>query len=338
MRFAEPWLWLGVLACIVLGACLLVWIYVIRRKTLRSWGEHVFIVPLLAHVSEAFYWLKLALLIVAGSLMLVALTRPQWGERSVEAKREGVDIIVAIDTSLSMLAQDVKPNRLSKAKREVSFLIENVQGDRLGLVAFAGQAFIQVPLSTDRAVTKMMLSLIDVNTIASQGTCLAEAIFVSRKAFDQGETKYKTLILITDGEDHEGEALQQAELAAKEGIRIYTVGLGHKEGAPIPLLDDRGQVTGYKKDAQGKVVMSRVADKSLKQIAKITQGAYIHGLQGGWNLKGIYDMISSLEKKGIESKLVIMYEDRYQFILGLVLWILLLESCFTVRRQRGGFS
>ena len=333
MRFEE--LWMGWLVCLALlvGVLFYVWVLKTRRQRLRLWGDTALVRYLACYVNESRYFLKLTLMLVTIVVILIALMRPQLGERAVNSKRKGVDIIVAIDTSLSMLAEDVKPNRLEKAKREVTLLIENVKGDRLGLVAFAGRAFVQCPLTIDRAITKMLLSLIDAQTISLQGTSLADAIRVSRKAFDEGETQYKTLILITDGEDHEGEALRQAELAKKEGVRIYTVGIGRLKGAPIPLLDEYGKVIGYKKDSSQKVVMSRVNESILKRIAQITQGAYIHGLQGGWNLKSIYESIANLDKKEMDSKLLVVHEDRYQYVLWLVFCLLLIETLLRVRSR-----
>jgi Ca-activated chloride channel family protein len=187
-----------------------------------------------------------ALLILMGIILgIFALTRPQWGFHWEEIKRVGVDVMVAIDVSESMLAEDVKPNRLERAKREVIDLIEMLEGDRIGLIAFAGTSFVQCPLTLDYGACKMFLDYIDTDLIPVPGTAIAEAIRTSLKSFNKRERKSKALILITDGEDHEGEPIDAAKEAKKEGIKIFTIGVGREGGAPIPLKDGSG---GFKKD------------------------------------------------------------------------------------------
>ncbi|MCK5513335.1 MAG: VWA domain-containing protein, partial [Deltaproteobacteria bacterium] len=195
---------------------------------------------------------------------IFALTRPQWGFHWEEIKRVGVDVMVAIDVSESMLAEDVKPNRLERAKREVIDLIEMMEGDRIGLIAFAGTSFVQCPLTLDYGACKMFLDYIDTDLIPVPGTAIAEAIRTSLKSFNKRERKSKALIIITDGEDHEGEPIDAAKEAKKEGIKIFTIGVGREGGAPIPLKDGSG---GFKKDRKGDMVITHLDEITLQKIA-----------------------------------------------------------------------
>jgi Ca-activated chloride channel family protein len=245
-----------------------------------------------------------------------------------------VNIIIAMDVSSSMMAEDIKPNRLEKAKQEVNGLLSRMQGDRVGLVAFAGVAFVQCPLTLDYSAAKMFLDIIDVSLIPQPGTVIGDAIRTSIKAFNQKERKYKVLILLTDGEDHDSDPLSAAEEASKEGIRIYTIGIGSAQGEPIPIRDNRGQVTGFKKDQEGSVVVSKLDEVTLQKIALTTGGKYYHATSGEMELDKIYDEISKMEKKELEGKLMTQYEDRYQYFLFISLIFLTIEFLVSERRSR----
>lgn len=266
--------------------------------------------------------------------LLFSLARPQLGTKLTLMKREGVDIVIALDCSFSMLAEDFKPNRLEKAKQEVKGLIARMQGDRVGLVAFAGVAFVQCPLTIDYSAAQMFLEIMDINLIPQPGTAIGDAIRTSIKAFNQKERKYKVLILLTDGEDHDSDPLKAAEEAAQEGIRIYAIGIGSTQGEPIPLRNEREDVTGYKKDEEGSVVVSKLDEITLQKIALTTGGKYYHATSGEMELDKIYDDISKMEKKELEGKLTVQYEDRYQYFLFISVLLLVAEFLLSERRSR----
>lgn len=309
-------------------------IFRLKRKAMERFGNLTLMQKLTLSFSPRKQRWKVALLLLAIFFLLFSLARPQLGTKLTLMKREGVDIVIALDCSLSMMAEDFKPNRLEKAKQEVNGLIARMQGDRVGLVAFAGVAFIQCPLTVDYSAAQMFLDIMDVNLIPQPGTAIGDAIRTSIQAFNQKERKYKVLILLTDGEDHDSKPLEAAEAASQEGIRIYTIGIGSAQGEPIPLRNERGEVTGYKKDEEESVVVSKLDETTLQKIALTTGGKYYHATSGEMELDKIYDDISGMEKKELEGKLMVQYEDRYQFFLLVSILLLVAEFLLSERRSK----
>jgi Ca-activated chloride channel family protein len=305
-----------------------------KRRALRRFGNLELIRKLSLSFSPRKQRWKIALLLLGLFFLLFSLARPQLGTRLTLMKREGVDIVIALDCSLSMLAQDFKPSRLEKAKQEVNGLISRMQGDRVGLVAFSGVAFVQCPLTLDYSAAGMFLDIMDENLIPQPGTAVGDAIRTSVGAFNQKERKYKVLILLTDGEDHGSDPIEAAEEAAAEGIRIYTIGIGSVQGEPVPVKNQRGMVTGYKKDREGNVVVSKLDETTLQKIALTTGGKYYHATSGEIELEKIYSEISKMEKKELEGKLMTQYEDRYQIFLLLAIVCLTIESLISERRSK----
>ena len=305
-----------------------------KRKAKERFGNLALIEKLSLSFSPKKQRWKVALLLLGVFFLLFSLARPQLGTRLTLMKREGVDIVIAIDVSLSMMAEDIKPSRLEKAKQEVNGLISRMRGDRVGLVAFAGVPFVQCPLTLDYSAAKMFLDIIEVHLIPQPGTVVGDAIRASIKVFNQKERKYKVLILLTDGEDHDSDPLGAAEEASKEGIRIYTIGIGSVQGEPIPLRDGRGQVTGFKKDKEQSVVVSKLDEVTLQKIALTTGGKYYHATSGEMELDKIYDDISKMEKKELEGKLMTQYEDRYQYLLLVSVILLSVEFLLSDRRSK----
>ena len=305
-----------------------------KRKAMQRFGNLSLMEKLALSFSPKKKRWKVALLLLAIFFLLFSLARPQLGTRLTLMKREGVDIVIAMDCSFSMLAEDFKPSRLEKAKQEVNGLIARMRGDRVGLVAFAGVAFIQCPLTLDYSAAQMFLDIMDENLIPQPGTAIGDAVRTSIKAFNQKERKYKVLILLTDGEDHDSDPLGTAEEAAAEGIRIYTIGIGSVQGEPIPVRNKRGEVTGYKKDEEGNVVVSSLDETTLQKIALTTGGKYYHATSGEMELDRIYDEISRMEKKELEGKLMTQYEDRYQIFLFLSILCLAVEFLLSERRNK----
>ncbi len=336
MRFAAPMNFLILIGILLLGIFCF-WALARKKKLMERFGDIPLIMKNAPYISFARQVTKLTLLLVAFVFVTVALARLQFGTHLELLKREGIDIVVALDVSNSMLAQDMKPSRLEKAKQEIRGIIERLKGDRIGLVAFAGEAFIQCPLTLDYSAAEFLLDAMDNTSVSVQGTALAEAITTAAKAFDQKEKKHKVLLLLTDGEDQEGGAVEAAEEARKQGIKIYTVGIGSPEGEPIPILDKNGRQIGFKKDRNGEVIVSKLDETTLQKIALATGGKYYHATAGEIELDKIFDEISSMEKKELEGTLVTRYDDRYQWPL-LIAIILIVGEFFLPERKKSRWS
>jgi len=277
-------------------------------------------------------WRRIILL-MSVFLVSIALMRPQWGFEWKEVTRSGLDILIALDTSNSMLAEDVKPNRLERSKLAVKDLIRQLRGDRLGLVAFAGNAFLQCPLTSDYSGFMLSLDDLDVNTIPKGGTSLSNAIRVALDSYEGGKKKYKVLVIITDGEDHEGNAREWAEKAKERGIKIFAIGIGTKEGELIPVTDDAGK-KGFLKDRSGNVVKTRLDEETLKEIVLMTGGSYVKSTQSEFGLDLIYEeKLSTMEKKEVKSRMVKQYEERFAIPLAAALILLCVEPFIRERRR-----
>jgi Ca-activated chloride channel homolog len=320
---------------VLVPALIAFFIYAFRRKrkALALFGNLDLVKLLSASVSRKRQVWKAGVLVAAVLFLVIALARPQFGTKMKTVKREGQDIVVALDVSLSMMAEDIKPNRLEKARHEISTMIDKFQGDRVGLVAFAGKAFVQCPLTLDYGAAKMFLDAMEPGLIPTPGTAVGEAITRSVSCFSAQERKHKILILITDGEDHVGEPLEAAKTAAKEGVVIYTVGIGSLEGVPIPVTDERGFSTGFKKNREGGVVMTKLDELTLEKIALETGGKYYRATPGEAELNRIYDDILKMEKKSLSSKQFEQYEERFQWLVGIALFLLALEVLIPERRR-----
>ncbi|MBN1794297.1 MAG: VWA domain-containing protein [Candidatus Omnitrophica bacterium] len=281
------------------------------------------------------------LIVCACAFLVVAIARPQFGATLGIEKRRGIDIIVAIDVSDSMLTEDVKPTRLAAAKREVSGLIKKLKGDRIGIVLFAGESFVQCPLTLDYEACSMFVQQIDAGYIPVGGTSVAKAVQAARDAFIKKERKHKVFILMTDGESHTGDAINEAEEAKREGIKIYTIGIGTPSGEPIPIRDEAGNVIGHKKDADGTPVVSKLDEYTLQKIALTTNGKYYRSTAGQLELDSIYDDISSMEKKELSDRVYTRYEERFKIPLILSWLLLAIEMCGVPKvslRKKGAVS
>ena len=314
---------------------ILFFIYAFRmkRKAMAQFGNMILVQKLTSSVSKKRQIWKTILLILAFLFIILTFARPQLGTKLRTVKREGQDIMIALDVSLSMLAEDIKPNRLEKAKHEIGSLIEKLEGDRVGLIAFAGKAFIQCPLTLDYGAARMFLDVMEPDLIPVPGTAIGEAILKAITSFVEKERKHKVLILITDGEEHVGKPVEIATAASKEGVVIYCVGIGSSQGVPIPLTDANGNRIGFKKDRNGEVVMTKLDELTLEKIALETGGKYYRASPGEVELNKIYDDISDMEKKALASQQFAQYEDRFQVLLGFALFILVLEVVLPERRR-----
>jgi len=303
---------------------------------MERFGNLDLLKKLTASTSRGRQVLKISLIIISLAFMILSIARPQIGTKLEEVKRKGVDIMIALDVSTSMKAEDIKPNRLEKAKHEIENFINKLQGDRVGLIAFAGVSFVQCPLTLDYGAAKMFLNVMDVDLIPTPGTAIGQAIATAIKAFEQKERKHKVLILITDGEDHGSDPVEMAKEAKREGIVIYTVGIGSPKGVPIPLYDSRGNRKGFKKDRNGEVVLTKLDEVTLEKIALETGGKYYRATSGEVELDKIYNEISKMEKKELASRRFSRYEDRFQYLIVFALVLLIVEIFIPERRKLKG--
>jgi Ca-activated chloride channel family protein len=312
-----------------------VWAFRHKKRLLKRLGDEELIARarLTASVSRTRQIWKAILVILAFSFLVFALADPQIGTKLEEVKREGLDIFIALDVSKSMLAEDIAPNRFEKARHEISNFIDRMQGDRVGLIVFSGLAFVQCPLTLDYSAAKLFLDDISIGIVPQPGTAISEAIKTAQRSFVSRELKHKVLIIITDGEDHEGDPVQVAKETAKEGVIIYTVGIGSPQGAPIPEYNRFGSRTGYKKDRSGQVVTTRLDIPTLEKIAFETDGKFYISTTGETELDKIYEDISEMEKKELSSREFTQYENRFQVFLVIVLILLITETLLGERRK-----
>ncbi|MCW5551152.1 MAG: VWA domain-containing protein [Verrucomicrobiae bacterium] len=314
------------------------WAWRERQRLMAQFIQARLLPGLISGVSAARQKLRLWCLALAVVFTLLALARPQWGFTWEETKQRGLDIVVAIDTSKSMLAEDIAPNRLTRAKLAALDLMQQARSDRLGLVAFAGSAFLQCPLTIDDTVFRQSVDALDVNTISQGGTALAEAIHTARTAFKEGDN-HKVLVLFTDGEDNDEGALEAAREAAKEGLRIFTIGIGTPEGELLRIKDLKGRMD-YIRDADGNVVKSRLNEPLLQQIAGATEGGFYLPLRGAKSIDTLYEKgLAPLPKSDQTTRLIKRQHERYHWPLGIAILLLFLEMLLPERKrpsQRAG--
>jgi Ca-activated chloride channel family protein len=305
-----------------------------RARLLAGFAEDHLLPRLAPDVDHRRRHLREGVRLAACALLIVALAGPQWGMRWEEVRREGVDLIVAVDTSRSMLTTDIKPSRIERAKLAVLDLVKQLQGDRLGLVAFAGTAFLTCPLTLDYGAFTQSLNAVHVGLIPRGGTALGEAIRTSLEAFEARQGKHEALILITDGENHEGDVDEAAQLAGERGVKIYTVGIGTTEGELIPAGDGDGT---FVKDRKGQVVKSRLNEEVLQNLAIKTGGAYVHGTGASLGLEQIFqDHIAKMEKRELQSSLQRRLDPRLQWPLAAAILLIVVEPLLGDRRRPAG--
>lgn len=275
---------------------------------------------------------KLFLLLLVFFFLILAWSGPLWGSRLVEIKQKGLDVFIAIDCSLSMNAQDIKPNRLSQAKADMKDLISRLQPNRIGIIAFAGNAFVQCPLTMDEDAALMFVDLIEPGLIPMPGTAVGAAIRLAARSFPSKDPKFKALVLLTDGEDHRSKPLEAAQEAAKEGVKIFTIGFGSTRGEPIPIKDEKGALKEYKKKRSGEMVLSKLNETDLIKIAAATGGEYYRASAAGIAVDRVAEDILSMEKKQLKDRWENDLESRFQFPLVLA-FILLMSEFFMSERK-----
>ncbi len=304
-----------------------------KKRVRKEYGDADLLRKMAPERSSNKPVLKLILWLLIISSLSLALVNPKVGTRIEKVKREGVDIVFALDVSKSMLAEDVQPNRLARAKQIISRVLDKLVSDRVGIIIYAGRAYPQLPITTDYGAARLFLQTVDTEIIPSQGTAIAEAVELSLDYFDDEEQKNRVLVILSDGEDHEEGFKEDAEKAAEYGITIYTIGVGTLQGGPIPDYR-RGIQVGYKKDREGNVVVTKLQTSILKDIANTTKGAYLNGSNTRQVVESLMGYVEGMEKKEFETSMFADYEDQFQWFLGLALLLMIIDVLILERKTQ----
>ncbi|WP_276892715.1 VWA domain-containing protein [Hallella bergensis] len=327
LRFDAPiYLWL----LLIIPLLVLIRLLVARRqkRRLRRFGDPVLLKELMPDVSRFRPLVKFGLLLTALAVLILMLARPQMGTKISHEKRDGIEAIICMDVSNSMKAEDVAPSRLDKSKMLVESMTEHFTNDKLGLVVFAGDAFVQLPITSDYVSAKMFLQNIDPTLVSTQGTDIARAITVGMRSFTQQEKVGRAIIVITDGEDHEGGAMEAAREARKRGINVFILGVGSTKGAPIPTGNG-----GYMTDATGQTVMSALNEEMCKEVAKAGSGTYIHVDNTSDAQEQLNDELTKLQKGETSSVIYSEYNEQFQAFGILAILLLIAEICVMEARN-----
>ncbi len=304
-----------------------------RKKVKSIYGDEELVNKLLPDVSSTKRVWKFVLYFIAFLFVLIGLINPQIGTKLEEVKRKGADIMICLDVSNSMNAEDLQPNRLERSKQALLKLLEKLKGDRIGIIVFGGQAYVQLPITTDYAAAKLFLGSINTGMIQTQGTAIGNAIELAMESFGKDEGKNKAIVVITDGENHEDDAKSVAELALEKGITVHTIGIGSEQGSPIPIFKNNIR-EGYRKDKEGNTIITKLNEPMLQEIAAAGNGIYVRATNADVGLRNILDAIDSLEKKEFESKMYSDYEDQFQWFIAAAFILLLIETLLTERKSK----
>jgi len=327
LNFANTgflWLLLAVPLFPVAYALLRAW----RGKRVREFGDPALVGALMPSVSAAKGWVRTVFLSLAFGCLAVGLARPRIGAKLSEHEAKGAEIMICLDVSNSMLAQDYSPDRLSRAKLAISRLVDRLQGDRIGLIVFAGSSFVQLPITTDYVSAKMFLSSIDTESVPVQGTAIGDAVLTASKSFSAQSEKSRAIIVITDGENHEDDPVQAARQASSLGIKVYTVGVGSVNGQPIPKDGE------LMKDKDGNIVVTRLDEGTLQKMAREGGGAYVHAGNEEFGLNPIIDDIRRMEDEKFNSVVFEEYDEQYMYFLAAALLFLVVEMLIGERKHK----
>jgi Ca-activated chloride channel family protein len=303
-----------------------------KRRTFRRLGEEVLVKKLVPDLSTYRPFIKFIFQLIAISLAIIMLARPQFGSKVEQIKRQGVEVIIALDVSNSMMAEDIQPSRLERAKQAISRLVETLDNDKIGLIVFAGDAFTQIPITTDYISAKMFLSTVNPDIVPKQGTAIGAAIDLGIRSFTPGLGKSKAMILISDGENHEDDPIAKAKEAATAGIVIFTIGIGSTEGVPIPVT-----VNGrpdFLKDADGNTVITKLDENILREIAFAANGKFVRASNSNIGLDEVFSEITKLKKQELEGKMYTEYDDQFPIFAGGALLLLLADFLTMERKNR----
>ncbi len=332
LRLAHPemiWLFALVPVLLLLYFAVRRW----KKKALLRLGDTKLIRKLFPDVSVSRPGYKFLLMLLAFVFIVTGICGPLIGSKLEEVKRKGADIIIAIDVSNSMLAEDLRPNRLERAKQAVNHLVDKLEGDRIGIIVFAGEAYTQLPITTDYGAAKLFLSTIEPDIVPRQGTAIGAAIDLAATSFSDTTKKHSAIIVITDGENHEDNAVDAAKKAAEQGIKIYTIGMGSPNGAPIPVYNNGARV-GYKQDQGGNTVMTKLDPAMLSDIADAGKGRFIRATDSDDGLEIVMKELDALDKKEFKAKMYTDFENQFQYFLGAGLFFLLMEYLLGEKKSK----
>ncbi len=305
-----------------------------KNKALTRFADANLLASVSQPISTGKALFKFLLYRLAFAFLVIALVNPRIGSKVGEGKSQGINLMVCLDVSNSMMAEDIKPNRLSRAKRAIEQLVDELHGDKVGIIIFAGDAYVQLPLTTDYGAAKLFLSTVGPDMVPTQGTAIGKAVDLAVQSFDfEKQDEAKAIILITDGENHEDDAVSSAQYAADNNIKVYTIGMGSEQGAPIPVIK-RGKQVDFKKDKDGQVVVSTLNQDALAQVAAAGNGLFVRASTRDAGISGIVKELEKQNKSEFDSVVYLDYEDRFQVFLGLALLLLLVDVFITEKRSK----
>lgn len=316
---------------VVLFILLLTW----RKKSLKKFGDNSLVMQLMPYRANTKPIIKFILMALAFVFLVVGIAGPQLGTKLEEVKHKGVDVIIALDVSNSMKAEDIKPNRLERSKQAIARLIDKLQGDRIGLIVFAGEAYVQLPITTDYGAAKLFLGSIDNDIVPTQGTAIGKALDLAIESFAGSDSNKhnKSIIVITDGENHEDDAIEAAKEAYEKNIIVHTIGMGSINGSPIPVFYN-GMRTGFMQDRSGQTIMTKLDENSLQQIAEAGHGKFIRATTSDDGLGIIMKEINAMQKNEFGSKMFTDYADQFQYFIAIALLLLLIEFIISEKRSK----
>lgn len=331
-RFSHPeFLYL----LLIIPALLLVYTFSFfnRKKRIATFGNIEIIHQLMPDVSFRRGWIKFSISLLIAAIIIFGIAGPQFGSRLTEVNRKGIELIIALDVSNSMMAQDIRPNRLERAKMAITQLVDRLTNDRIGLIVFAGDAYVQLPVTSDYVSAKMFLSSISPGIVPKQGTAIGAAIGLAASSFSPREETKKVLIVISDGENHEDNPIDMANAASQKGIVIHTIGIGSPQGAPVPLPSLKGN-SEFLKNKEGQVVVSRLDEEILSKIAVIGVGKYVRATNTQLGLMPLFDEINRMERSEFKEKVYADFDDQFQYLFALALIITILDFFILERKNR----
>ncbi|SHJ27395.1 Ca-activated chloride channel family protein [Tangfeifania diversioriginum] len=330
-RFANIELLWGLLI-IPLLALIFAWSRIARKRALKRFGKQETISVLMPFTSKSRPVFKFIMLMLALAFFIVGAARPQFGSKLKKVKREGVELMIALDVSNSMMAEDIEPNRLERAKRAISRLVDRLSDDKIGLIVFAGDAYMQLPITSDYNSAKLFLNSVNTQIVPTQGTAIGTAIQMGIRSFTPEGQSNKAIIVITDGENHEDDPVSAAQEAVGNGIVVHTIGMGLPSGSPIPVL--KGGQKDYMKDKNGEVVITKLNETMLEKIASTGNGIYVRANNAQVGLNALFDEINKLEKEEMETLVYSEYDDQFQYFFAIGLLLLLLEFVTLERKNK----
>jgi Ca-activated chloride channel family protein len=303
-----------------------------KKKAVARLGDKLVVAQMMPQVSFSRPWLKFILFCIAYGFLIIGVADPQVGSRMEEVKQKSADIMILLDVSNSMLAQDIAPNRLENAKRSIAQLIDNLHNDRIGIVVFAGQAYVQLPITTDYSAAKLFLNTIDPSMVPTQGTAIGTAIELGMKSFDFKNGTGKSMIVITDGENHEDDAVAAAKNAAGRDVTVNVIGIGSLQGAPIPIYEN-GKQAGFHTDSLGQNVLSKLNEEMCKEVAAAGQGAYVRATNASSGMDIVMNEIAKVQRNTVDSRNFKEFEDRFQLFFFIALALLVVEFFVSNRKN-----